>query len=143
MRDDIRWTQRFNNFKKALKQLDDAVEIVEQRALSPLEKQGVIQAFEYNYELAWKTLKDFYEYQGEKGIQGSRDAIRIAFQRGLIEDGDLWFAMVQSRILTSHTYNEEITEKILVDIFEKYYDAFHALKESFEKRLTELDSRNE
>ena len=142
MRDDIRWTQRFNNFKKALKQLDDAVEIVEQRALSPLEEQGVIQAFEYNYELAWKTLKDFYEYQGEKGIQGSRDAIRLAFQRGLIEDGDLWFAMVQSRILTSHTYNEEITEKILVDIFEKYYDAFHALKESFEKQLTEPESKD-
>ena len=142
MRDDIRWTQRFSNFKKALKQLDDAVEIVEQRALSPLEKQGVIQAFEYNYELAWMTLKDFYEYQGEKGIQGSRDAIRLAFQRGLIEDGDLWFAMVQSRILTSHTYNEEIMEEILVDIFERYYDAFHTLKESFEKQLTEPESKD-
>ena len=143
MRDDIRWIQRFNNFKKALRQLDDAVEIVEQRALSPLEEQGVIQAFEYNYELAWKTLKDFYEYQGEKGIQGSRDTIRIAFQRGLICDGDLWFAMVQSRILTSHTYNEELTEKILLDIFDKYYDAFHALKESFEKQLTKPESKDE
>jgi len=137
MRNDIRWIQRFNNFKKALRQLDDAVEIVEQRALSPLEEQGVIQAFEYNYELAWKTLKDFYEYQGEKGIQGSRDAIQIAFQRGLIEDGDLWLAMVQSRILTSHTYNEEITEKILEDIFERYHDAFHSLA----GQMPELESR--
>ncbi len=141
MRDDIRWIQRFNNFKKALKQLDDAVEIVEQRALSPLEEQGVIQAFEYNYELAWKTLKDFYEYQGEKGIQGSRDAIWIAFQRGLIEDGDLWLAMAQSHILTSHTYNEEITEKILEDIFERYHDAFHILKESFARQISRPESK--
>ena len=141
MKDDIRWIQRFNNFQKALAQLDSAVEIKEQRALSPLEEQGVIQAFEYNYELAWKTLKDFYEYQGEKGIQGSRDAIRIAFQRGLIEDGELWLAMVQSRILTSHTYNEEITEKILEDIFERYHDAFHALKESLARQIPASESR--
>jgi len=78
---DIRWYQRVNNFDLALKELTEAVELSQQRALSKLEEQGLIQAFEYNYELAWNCLKDFYEYQGEEGIQGSRDAIRLAFAR--------------------------------------------------------------
>lgn len=140
MKTDIRWMQRFSNFKKALKQLDNAVELHAERELSDLEQQGVVQAFEYNYELSWNVLKDFYEYQGEKNIQGSRDAIRIAFKRGLIEDGELWFDMIKSRILTSHTYDEEITKKILEDVFERYYDAFHELKNRLESYIKELDS---
>lgn len=129
MQEDIRWVQRFNNFKKSLKQLDGAVDIIKQRKMNELEEQGVIQSFEYNYELAWNVLKDFYEYQGERNIQGSRDAIKMAFKRGLIDDGALWFNMIKSRMLTSRTYDEEITKIILKDIFENYYDAFHALKE--------------
>ncbi len=121
---DIRWHQRVNNFDRALKELTDAVELSQLRALSKLEDQGLIQAFEYNYELAWNCLKDFYEYQGEEGIQGSRDAIRLAFKRGLIVDGDLWMAMVRSRALTSHTYNRETSVKVASDIIDLYYPAF-------------------
>ena len=66
---DIRWQQRFNNFKKAFIQLKEAVEI---EHYSSLEKEGLIQRFEYTYELAWKTLKDFLEYRGNEGILGSR-----------------------------------------------------------------------
>jgi nucleotidyltransferase substrate binding protein (TIGR01987 family) len=116
MAEDIRWLQRFDNFKKALKQLDNVMALIQERDLSELEEQGVIQAFEYNYELAWNVLKDFYEHQGEQGIQGSRDAIRTAFRRGLITNGDIWMKMIKSRSLTSHTYNEEITKEIMQDI---------------------------
>ena len=132
---DIRWIQRFNNFKKALKQLDDATALASKRNLSELEQQGVIQAFEYNYELAWNVLKDFYENQGEQNIQGSRDAIKLAFKRGIIINGDIWLSMIKSRALTSHTYNEEITREILNDIFEKYYTEFVNLKSSLTKYL--------
>ena len=121
---DIRWHQRVSNFDRALKELADAVELSQLRALSKLEDQGLIQAFEYNYELAWNCLKDFYEYQGDEGIQGSRDAIRLAFKRGLIVDGDLWMAMVRSRALTSHTYNRETSVKVAGDIINLYYPAF-------------------
>jgi len=121
---DIRWHQRVSNFDRALKELADAVELSQLRALSKLEEQGLIQAFEYNYELAWNCLKDFYEYQGDEGIQGSRDAIRLAFKRGLIVDGDLWMAMVRSRALTSHTYNRETSVKVAADIINLYYPAF-------------------
>lgn len=124
---DIRWHQRVQNFDLALNELKEAVELSQQRALSKLEEQGLIQAFEYNYELAWNCLKDFYEYQGEDGIQGSRDAIRLAFKRGLILDGDLWMAMVRSRALTSHTYNRETSIMVAKDIIGKYFPAFLAL----------------
>ena len=118
---DIRWIQRFNNFCKALNQL---TKFIEKGELSELEQQGLIQSFEYNYELAWNTIKDFYENQGETGIQGSRDAIRLAFKRALITDGDIWMRMIKSRALTSHTYNEDTADEIAMDIRNIYYDEF-------------------
>jgi nucleotidyltransferase substrate binding protein (TIGR01987 family) len=125
---DIRWMQRFSNFSKALKQL---TKFIERGELSELEQQGLIQSFEYNYELAWNTIKDFYENQGESGIQGSRDAIRMAFQRELIADGDVWMKMIKSRALTSHTYNEDTAEEIATAIFSEYYDEFVKLQDKF------------
>lgn len=78
--DDVRWKQRFSNYKKALSQLEAAVKLSQQRALTPLEKQGVIQAFEFTHELAWNVLKDFLEDQGEQRIKGSKDATRAALK---------------------------------------------------------------
>jgi nucleotidyltransferase substrate binding protein (TIGR01987 family) len=80
--DDIRYKQRFNNFSKALSQLKKFMDKADD--LNELEEQGLIQAFEYNFELAWNLIKDYYEYQGVTKIQGSRDAFRLAFNRGLI-----------------------------------------------------------
>ncbi len=84
MNDDIRWKQRLDNYRRALLQLTDAVELSRQRSLSSLEKQGVIQGFEIVHELAWNVLKDFLEYEGIQGIVGSRGAVREAFKRSLI-----------------------------------------------------------
>ena len=123
---DIRWIQRFNNFSKALDQLG---EFVEQTNLNKFEKQGFIKAFEYTYELAWNTIKDYFEAQGEVNILGSRDAFRLAFQRGLIENGETWMDMIASRIATSHTYNEDAAEQVTVDVESRYYDEFVKLHE--------------
>ena len=84
---DVRWQQRLHNDSRALLQLNEAMELMQQRELSKLEKQGVIQGFEYCYELGWNTLKDFLILQGIDGIVGSRDTIREAFSQGLIGDG--------------------------------------------------------
>lgn len=129
---DIRWIQRFSNYQKALSQL---TKFIEKGELSDLEKQGLIQSFEYTYELAWNTIKDYFQYQGETGILGSRDAFRLAFQRGLIQDGQTWMDMIISRTLTSHTYNEETAEKVAGDIVEKYFPQFILLKETFTSLL--------
>ncbi len=122
---DIRWQQRFANFNKALSQL---AKFIAKQELNELEEQGLIQAFEYTYELAWNVIKDFYEDQGESSIQGSKDAIRLAFKRGLIKDGDRWMDMVENRKLTVHTYNEEIASNMVKLIKEQYFQAFTALQ---------------
>jgi len=118
---DVRWIQRFNHFAKALGQLR---KFIKKGKLNELEEQGLIQAFEYTYELAWNTLKDYLEEQGETEIFGSRDALRLAFQRGLIEDGETWMDMITSRTLTSHTYNEDVARQISSAVFQQYFPQF-------------------
>ena len=131
---DIRWHQRLQNFRSAFNELDEAVALSNQRGLSKLEEQGLIQAFEYTYELAWNTIKDFYQNQGETSIQGSRDAIRLAFERGLIEAGEQWLAMIKSRTLTSHTYNRETARLIADQILNSYHTLFKDLLLALEQR---------
>ena len=132
---DIRWQQRFANYKKALSQLREAVELSEQRELSRLEKQGVIQAFEFCHELAWNTLKDFLQDQGNQNIRGSKDATREAFKVGLITDGEQWMAMIQSRNLSSHTYNEKVSEDLVGAILGSYFPLFVTLQTEMENLL--------
>ena len=127
---DIRWHQRLDNFNKALKQLTSAIAITEKRKLTQLEEQGLIQAFEFNFELSWNLMKDYYEDQGEMNIQGSRDAFRLAFKRGLILNGDTWMSMIKSRMLTSHTYNENTAQEISQEITSKYYAEFVTLNQT-------------
>lgn len=137
--EDIRWVQRFSNYRKALKQLEDAVELAGMRALTDLERQGLVQAFEYTYELAWNTIKDFYENQGETGVQGSRDAFRLAFRRGLIEEGEVWMQMIKDRAQTSHTYNESTVQAIVKDVLTLYYPRFKSLAGKLESFTGETE----
>lgn len=134
MSEDIRWKQRLDNYAKALRQL---TKFIEKGELNELEQQGLIQSFEYTYELAWNTIKDFFEAQGESGILGSRDAFRLAFKRGLIDDGEAWMDMIKSRILTSHTYNEDVADAIGHSIVARYYDEFIRLQQKLETLSTQ------
>ena len=129
---DIRWIQRFNHFAKALSQLKEAVELAQKRQLSKLEEQGLIQAFEFTHELAWNTLKDFLEERGVQDLYGSRDTTREAFKTGLIENGEVWMNMIQSRNLTSHTYEESTAKEIVSAIRKTYHAEFEALRVKFE-----------
>jgi nucleotidyltransferase substrate binding protein (TIGR01987 family) len=137
MEKDIRWIQRYDNFSRAFNQLS---KFIEKKELNELEEQGLLQSFQYNYELAWNMIKDFYENQGETDIQGSRDAIRLAFKRGLIEDGQIWMDMIKSRILTAHTYNEKTAREVSDDVRNKYYSEFEKLKLKFEKIMDRENS---
>ena len=128
MTEDIRWKQRFDNFNRALHQLTLAVELSAQRPYTDLEKQGVIQGFEFVHELAWNVLKDFLEYEGIADIVGSRGAVREAFKRGVIADGEVWMDMIDKRNLTSHTYNAELAQSLVTTIVGNYHPAFVALQ---------------
>src|SRR3990167_7950780 len=131
---DIRWNQRFKNFSSALAELTMDMGAVRERKINSIEEKGLIKSFEFTYEMAWNTLKDYFENQGEVGITGSRSAIRQAFNRGLIEHGQLWMDMVDDRIATVHTYNKETADDIDQKIIDSYYSEFLALH----KKLTEL-----
>lgn len=126
---DIRWIQRLANFRRAFSQLSDARALSQQRPLTELEKQGLIQAFEFTHELAWCVLKDYFEYQGASNITGSRDATRQAFSVGLVKDGDGWMEMIKSRNQTSHTYNRATADDIVRNILDRYYVLFQAFLE--------------
>jgi nucleotidyltransferase substrate binding protein (TIGR01987 family) len=129
---DIRWVQRFAHFSQAFSPLKAAVELAQVRRLSKLEEQGLIQAFEYTHELAWNTLRDFLEERGAHNLYGSKDTTRAAFKRGLIENGEAWMDMINSRNLTSHTYNEGTAAQIASAILEMYFSEFAAFQDKME-----------
>lgn len=131
MTHDIRWKQRFDNFQRALHQLTRAVQLRQQRPLSDLEQQGLIQGFEFTHELAWNVLKDYLEMEGIQGLVGSRSTVREAFKRGLVDDGEVWMDMIEKRNLSSHTYNESVANALAAAIVDRYYAAFLKLQRRF------------
>ena len=128
---DIRWRQRFDNFQRALQVLERGVNLGQQRPLSELEQQGLIQAFEFTHELACNLLKDYLQHQGITGIIGSRDATRLAFQNDLNSDGEGWMAMIKARNQSSHTYNLEQAQVIARDVIDRFAPLFGALRDRF------------
>ncbi len=139
---DIRWIQRFENYRKALFRLKQAVNIIsekigEDEETDDLLKEGLIQRFEYTHELVWKVMKDYAEYQGYTEIRGSRDAFRKAFEIGLISD-KRWMESIEDRNLTSHNYDDETAEEIYESIVNVYYPLFL----DFEKKMLSLSELN-
>ncbi|MBC5842199.1 MAG: nucleotidyltransferase substrate binding protein [Flavobacteriaceae bacterium] len=131
---DVRWKQRFAHFKNAFKQLKNAKELRNDRDFTELELQGVIQAFEVSQELSWKVLKDFLEDQGKTDLFGSKNAVREAFNVGLITNGAVWFDMIKSRNLTSHIYDHSEILAILDIILNDYVTEFKV----FENKMQSL-----
>ncbi len=115
---DVRWKQRYANLEKALSQL---TKFMVKEELNDLEKQGLIQSFEYTHELAWNVMKDFLTFEGIQNIIGSRSATREAFNKGLIQEGQVWMDMIDSRNESVHTYNQETADKIVHKIIEVYF----------------------
>ncbi|SHJ87022.1 nucleotidyltransferase substrate binding protein, HI0074 family [Geosporobacter subterraneus DSM 17957] len=131
MQTDIRWKQRFANFKKAVTQL---TEFIEKGELNKFEVQGLIQCFEYTFELAWKTMKDYLEQEGFE-VKSPRATIQIAFQIQLVTDGHGWIDALEKRNLMAHTYDEEKAHEAETLIRKKYYRLIHELCFELEKIL--------
>lgn len=121
---DIRWKQRFEHYINAFRQLKNAKQLSSERQFTELELQGVIQAFEVTQELSWKVMKDFLEAQGKIDLFGSKNAVKEAFNVGLITNGEVWFDMIKSRNLTSHIYDENEILAIMDTIINVYFAAF-------------------
>lgn len=135
---DIRWVQRLANHERARSRLTNAVALAATRELSDLEKQGLIQVFEFVFELAWNVMKDYFLYQGNPAITGSRDAIRTAFKNGLIADGEGWMEMIKSRNQSAHTYNESVANEITEKILQSYHQLFARCATDMQARAEQL-----
>src|SRR4051812_49245797 len=100
MQNDIRWQQRFANYRKALAKLSEVVTGRSYETLSDLEKEGLVQRFEYTFELAWKTLQDLLIYKGYQDISGPNPVLQQSLKDGYISDEKHWREMKKSRELT-------------------------------------------
>lgn len=116
--EDIRYIQRFENFKKSFLLLENALKITNP---SIVEKGGIIQFFETTFELAWKLFKDYLNYSGFD-INSPRAAIKQAFSSGLIDNGTLWLEALTDSNLTVHTYDEATADEIYIKIKDSYFD---------------------
>ena len=141
MKSDIRWVQRFNNFVKAFYELKNAIDESKNRELSKLERQGVIQCFEYTHELAWNVLKVFLTEQDVLNLIGSKDSTRAAFKSGLILDGETWMNMIRARNLTSHTYDEDYALEVYNQIRNDFYPAFIQFADKFSELKLKSESK--
>ena len=117
---DVRWKQRFQNFDKAFKRLTDAIQIIRNDPDNVLLQAGLIQTYEFTFELAWKTLKDYLEMEGFT-VPSPRATLRQAFQCGYIQQGDVWLKALNDRNLTAHTYDDEVAKEVIADIQQTYY----------------------
>ena len=131
-----RWQYRFDNFKRAYVLLREAIEQTEERQLTQLEREGIIQRFEYTIELSWKTMKDYLEFQNVVLDQTTpRAIVKEAFSAKLIQDGQVWMDALDARNKMSHTYDFKKFEEVIEDIKKHYLAVVEAL---YFKLLEEL-----
>ena len=128
---DVRWKQRFQSFDRGLLLLREPVDRGAS-ALNQLEKEGTIQRFEYCLELAWKTMKDYLEYNGVTILPATpRQVIKEAFAAGVIADGQVWVDMLDHRNLLSHTYDVAVFERAVEALVARYLSALEEVHAFF------------
>ena len=128
---EVRWKQRFENFNKSYKLLK---KYSNEPIKTELERAGIIQFFEMTFELAWKVLKDYLESEGYI-VKSPRETVKQAFQIGLIENGHIWIDALANRNLTTHTYDEELAQKMIKEILDDYLPE---LENMYNRLLKEL-----
>jgi len=136
---DVRWKQRFDNYKKAHGRLKKATAFFEEHRSGDdmyIAMEALIKCFELTFELAWQTMKDYITYKGHvKDIHGSRDSIKAALQFDLIDDGQLWTDMIDDRNRASHAYDEENAMYLANRIIEYYRELFVKFEKKMESSL--------
>lgn len=125
---DIRWKQRFNYYTKAFGRMTEAITIIKHEPNHFLLQAGLIQTFEYTFELGWKTLKDYLESEGFH-VSSPKHAIRKAFQCGFISDAKPWLKALNDRNMMAHSYYEDVSLHVVSEIQDKYYDQLKELHE--------------
>lgn len=131
---DMRWKQRFVNFERAYARLCEGAETLKRDPDSILMQAGLIQMFEFSFELAWKVLKDFLVDEGFV-VASPKETIKLAFQCGYISNGDVWMQALQDRNLTTHTYDDDTAAAVVADINSRYIPMLGKLYADFKAKL--------
>ena len=140
MEQDIRWLQRYDSYCKACKRVLLVTESERKPyELTELEMEGLVQRFEYTFELGWKVLQDLLKYKGYEFVQGPNGTLQKAFEDNMITDHDGWRRMAKARVTTSHTYNEGDA----IEIVRKIYEEYSLLLKQLDSRLNEEKLRME
>jgi nucleotidyltransferase substrate binding protein (TIGR01987 family) len=137
---DIRWKQRFANYKKAHDQFKKTAVFFDEKSGCGIEgdvaMEALIKCFELTYELAWQTMKDYISYKGHvEALHGSRDSIRAALEFDLIKNGQLWIDMIGDRNRAAHTYDEHNAASVARKIADFYRGEFAAFEEKMDSLL--------
>ncbi|MFH2032759.1 MAG: nucleotidyltransferase substrate binding protein [Bacteroidota bacterium] len=134
MNNELRWKQRFQNFEKAYKTLNRALDRFEAEPEDEMLQMALVQTFEFTFELSWNTMKDYLENEGFDEVKNSKQTIRTAFRAELIYDAEKWMDVIQKRNLASHTYNQSILEETVKYIKEEFYPLVRKLYEDLKNR---------
>lgn len=124
---------KINNFNNALVKLKEGIAKYDES--NDLLRDGVIQRFEFTFELAWKSLKVVFEDEGLSGLNSPKTVLREAYASELIADDELWLAMLSDRNSTAHIYSEQLAIEICRNIQDKYVIEFANLLEKIRLRL--------
>lgn len=123
-----RWHLRLDSFGAALELLGEAVAMLSDKGLSVLEREGLVQRFEYTWELGWKVMRDYLREAGVSiAVDVPANVIRAAFAANLIEDGDAWMDARKARNVMAHEYDQAAFEQIVIAISQRYYPLLRAL----------------
>jgi nucleotidyltransferase substrate binding protein (TIGR01987 family) len=130
---EIRWKQRFDNLNRALAQLQSALEAHQAMPENELILIALIKAYEFSFELSWKTLKDLLAWNGVDA-RLPREVLKQAFATGLIDEGQIWIDMLEQRNLMAHTYDQARALQAAELITSHYWPQLQRLQKALEER---------
>ena len=127
-----RFEERRKDYKSALARLQEAL----QETPTELVIDGILHRFEFTFELAWKTIKDYLEYMGIQETTGSpRENIKLGYKHGIISNGELWIEIMLARNSLAHIYDEQQSREVYNDIKSKYINAFIELEKMLDRAV--------
>ena len=132
--------QKIENYLHACSRLEEGVAALsacQDGALARILRDGVIQRFEFTFELAWKSLKDYMVDQGSgvSELNFPKNVLRAAYAGELISDEDAWLHMLDARNITSHVYDEKTAEEIAGQICGEFLPPLKALSAFYQKNV--------
>ena len=131
---DIRWKQRFQNYEKAFKRLSRAIEVVKSASDDDLLQSGLVQTYEYTFELAWKASKEYLIDQGfSNDLHFPKQVLRAAYENHMIDDEAVWLKMLSSRNSTSHIYDDRVATAIAKDIATSFLPVLKKLSDYYKE----------